>query len=108
MLGGSASSIRINQLQIDALREGLRVLDYSEQKLEQIAELTGGKLYKPQSFDALDAVYAEVAEELRHQYALYYTPLNKAQDGGFRRVRVDMANSTYHATTRVGYFAPTR
>lgn len=108
LLAGTPSSIRVNQLQIDALQQGLQVLDYSETRLGQIAEATGGKLYKPQTFDGLEAVYAEVAEELRHQYALYYTPLNRAHDGGFRRVRVDMANPAFRATTRVGYFAPSR
>jgi len=108
LLDGTPSTIRVNQLQIDALRQGLAVLDYSELRLAQLAEATGGKLYKPQAFDGLEAVYAEVAEELRHQYALYYTPLNRAHDGGFRRVRVDMANPGHRATTRIGYFAPTR
>src|SRR6478672_11581199 len=102
----AGSDARFNQLHIDDLKEGLHVLDQSEQRLEQIAEVTGGRLYKPKSFDALDAIYAEVAEELRHQYAIYYTPLNKTRDGGFRRVRVEMTNPSYGATTRVGYFAP--
>ncbi|HEX6732975.1 MAG TPA: VWA domain-containing protein [Pyrinomonadaceae bacterium] len=106
LLGGSPSALQMNQLEVERLRQGLQVLDYSEQKLEQIAEATGGRLYKPESFEGLEAVYAEVAEELRHQYALYYTPLNRAHDGGFRRVRVDMANPGYRATTRIGYFAP--
>lgn len=106
LLGGSDTNIRFNQLRIDDLREGLRVLDQSEQRLAQIVAATGGRLYKPQSFEALDSVYAEVAEELRHQYALYYTPQNKIRDGGFRRVRVEMTNPAYQATTRIGYFAP--
>jgi VWFA-related protein len=106
LLGGSPSAMQMNQIEIERLRQGLQVLDYSEQKLEQIAEATGGRLYKPESFEGLEAVYAEVAEELRKQYALYYTPLNRAHDGGFRRVRVDMANPAYRATTRIGYFAP--
>jgi hypothetical protein len=63
-------------------------------------------LYKPQTFDALESTYAEVAEELRHQYALYFTPLNKARDGSFRKVRVEMTNPALYPQTRVGYFAP--
>jgi len=106
LLAGSDTTVRFNQLRIDDLREGLRVLDQSEKRLEQIAAATGGRLYKPLTFDALDSIYAEVAEELRHQYAIYYTPLNRARDGGFRRVRVEMTNRSFGATTRVGYFAP--
>jgi VWFA-related protein len=106
LTNGSDSSVRFNQLRIDDLREGLRVLDLSEQMLAQLTAATGGRLYKPQSFAGLEATYAEVAEELRHQYAIYYTPLNKARDGSFRRVRVEMTNPAYQSHTRVGYFAP--
>jgi VWFA-related protein len=106
LLRGSDSTQRFNQLRIEDLREGLRVLDQSEFNLEQLSKATGGRLYKPQSFNDLSSVYAEVADELRHQYAVYYTPLNKTRDGGFRRVRVEMNNASYSAATRVGYFAP--
>jgi Ca-activated chloride channel family protein len=106
LLGGSESSIKFNQVAIDRLRLGLKVLDQSEQNLAQLAQATGGRLYKPLSFDALESTYAEVADELRHQYALYFTPLNKTRDGSFRRVRVEMANPGYYPQTRVGYFAP--
>ena len=106
LLGGTESSIKFNQVNIDRLRLGLRVLDQSEQNLAQLAEMTGGRLYRPQTFDALESTYAEVADELRHQYALYFTPLNKARDGSFRRVKVEMTNSSYRSQTRVGYFAP--
>jgi len=106
LLGSSGSALQFNQLRIDDLREGLRVLDRSEQNLYQLAQATGGRLYKPLTFDALESTYAEVADELRHQYALYFTPLNKTRDGSFRRVRIETANPAYKPHTRVGYFAP--
>lgn len=106
LLGGTDSAVRFNQLRIDDLRLGLKVLDQSEENLAQLAAATGGRLYKPRTFDALESTYAEVADELRHQYALYFTPLNKARDGSFRRVRVETANPGYRPQTRVGYFAP--
>ncbi len=106
LMNGSDATVRFNQLRIDDLREGLRVLDRSEENLAQVASATGGRLYKPHSFSDLESTYAEVAEELRHQYGLYYTPLNKARDGTFRRVRVETTNPSNKATTRIGYFAP--
>src|SRR5215213_5700221 len=106
LMGNSDATVRFNQIRIGDLREGLRVLDLSEQMLAQLTEATGGRLYKPLSFAGLEATYAEVAEELRHQYALYFTPLNKARDGGFRRVRVETTNPAYKSYTRIGYFAP--
>jgi VWFA-related protein len=98
--------VKFNQVNIDRLRLSIQALDDSEYKLEQIVKATGGRLYKPRSFEDLSSVYAEVADELRHQYALYYTPLNKARDGGFRRVRVEMNNPALTPATRIGYFAP--
>jgi VWFA-related protein len=106
LMKGTDASQQFNKLQIDDLRLGLRALDESEQMLEQLTSATGGRLYKPRSFDALEATYAEVAEELRHQYALYYTPTNRARDGGFRRTRVESTNPTYQTHSRIGYFAP--
>lgn len=106
LTGMSGGAAQFNQLRIEDLREGLRVLDRSEQNLAQLAQATGGRLYKPLTFDALESTYAEVADELRHQYALYFMPMNKARDGSFRRVRVETTNPAYQPHTRVGYFAP--
>ncbi len=106
LLAGSESTVRFNELRIGDLREGLSVLERSEQNLAQLARATGGRLYTPQSFAALDRVYTEVAEELRNQYALYYTPLDTARDGRFRRVTVQTSERTYQVNSRMGYYAP--
>jgi len=97
-----------NSLRIEDLRESLKVLDESEKNLAQLTSATGGRLYKPTSFHALDETYAEVAEELSHQYTLYYTPLDKTRDGRFRRVRVEMSDPSLRVSSRIGYFAPVR
>jgi Ca-activated chloride channel homolog len=106
LTSGTEATIRFNQLRIDDLREGLRVLDLSEANLQALAQATGARIYKPRNFDSLDAAYNEVAEELRNQFTLYYTPLNKSRDGSFRRVRVETVNPAYRSHTRMGYFAP--
>src|SRR5688572_14029259 len=106
LLSSTGGAAQFNQLRIEDLREGLRVLDRSEQNLAQLAQATGGRLYRPTTFNALESTYAEVADELRHQYALYFTPVNKARDGSFRRVRVETTNPAHKPHTRVGYFAP--
>ena len=108
LLGGDDASVRFNQLRIGDLREGLRVLDASEQNLSALTRATGGRLYRPTSFRSLESVYAEIADELRHQYALYYTPTAPARDGRFRRIRVEVADRDYQVATRVGYYAPQR
>jgi len=102
----NSSAARFNQLEIEGLRERIRALDQSEDNLSQLTAATGGRLFKPLTFAALESTYAEVADELRHQYAIYYTPLNKNRNGAFRRVKVETSNPEYKSQTRVGYFAP--
>ena len=105
LLSANDSVRKFNQLRIDDLRLGLAALDASEQNLEQLTAATGGRLYKPASFRDLEKTYAEVADELRHQYALYYSPLNAKKDGQFRRVRVETSNPNHKVTARIGYFS---
>jgi Ca-activated chloride channel homolog len=106
LLSGSESQVKFAQLQIEDLRLGLEALANSEAHLEKLTAATGGRLYKPTSFRDLERVYAEVADELRHQYTLYYSPLNTRRDGKFRQVRVQTTNPTHQVTARIGYFAP--
>jgi Ca-activated chloride channel family protein len=106
LLSGPESAVRFNQLRIDDLRLGLTALRESERNLEQLAAATGGRLYKPASFNDLERTYAEVADELRHQYTLYYSPLNTRRDGQFRRVRVETTIPTHQVAARIGYYAP--
>ncbi len=106
LLSGSSSSIRFNELRIGDLRMGLDALNASERNLDALTRATGGRVYKPKSFNNLERTYAEVAEELRHQYALYYSPLNKKRDGAFRRVRVETTDAQHRLSARIGYFAP--
>ncbi len=106
LLSASSSAQRFSELRIGDLRLGLEVLDASERNLDQLTRATGGRVYKPTSFNDLEKIYREVAEELRHQYALYYSPLNRTRDGGFRRVRVESTNPKHQVSARIGYFAP--
>jgi VWFA-related protein len=105
---GSDSALKFNQLRIQDLRLGLEALETSERNLTELTSSTGGKLYRPKSFADLEAVYQEVANELRHQYALYYSPSNKKRDGQFRRVRVETVSPENKVSARVGYYAPGR
>lgn len=106
LISGSSSTQRFNELRIGDLKLGLAVLNESDRNLDQLTRATGGRVYRPASFNDLERIYKEVAEELRHQYALYYSPLNKTRDGGFRRVRVETTNPKHQVSARIGYFAP--
>ncbi|MEK6281026.1 MAG: VWA domain-containing protein [Acidobacteriota bacterium] len=108
LTGGSDSAVRFNHLRIDDIRMGLAALDASERHLEELTAATGGRLYKPSTFADLERTYTEVAEELRQQYTLYYSPLNTKRDGQFRRVRVETSGGLHQVSARIGYYAPKR
>lgn len=108
LLSASESALRFNRLRIDDLRLGIAALDQSELHLEQLTEATGGRLYKPATFRDLEKTYGEIADELRHQYALYYSPLNTKRDGEFRKVRVETISPSNRVSARIGYYAPKR
>ena len=108
LLSGSEATVKFNQLRIQGLRLGLAALADSEKNLQEMATATGGRLYRPKSFQDLESIYTEVANELGHQYGLYYSPSNKKRDGKFRKVRVETVKVTYSVSSRVGYYAPLR
>lgn len=108
LLGDSTSVQKFNELRIQDLRLGLQALAASERHLEELTSDTGGRLYRPKSFADLESVYTEVANELGHQYALYYAPSNRKRDGQFRGVRVQTIKPDYKVSARIGYYAPAR
>ncbi len=108
LLARSDSSVSFNRVRIDDLKLGLAALDASERNLAAITEATGGRLYQPLTFNDLEKIYREVAEELGQQYTLYYSPLDARRDGRFRRVRVETKNPTYKVSARIGYFSSTK
>ncbi len=74
--------------------------------LEELGRTTGGRVIVPASADELQAAFAQVAEELRHQYGLAYVSDNVRRDGRWRRIDLRVRNrpdlSVRH---REGYYA---
>jgi VWFA-related protein len=101
---GSSSARAITQLQMDGLKMSLAALEESERRLTRLAEETGGRLFLPRGFDELGDVYQQVADELRSQYVIFYTPTNATRDGSYRAIRVKLRDPAYHATSRFGYY----
>jgi hypothetical protein len=73
--------------------------------LHQLSDPTGGRVYRVGRDQPLDAVFKELSDEMRSQYAIGYTPLNPAKDGAFRKLDVRMANKDLKAQARKGYYA---
>lgn len=94
-----------NHTRIDGLKMSLAALAQGEQWLGKLADETGGRLFLPRSFDELSDVYQQVADELRSQYVIFYTPHNGQRDGRYRAVRVKAKCKDCHTTSRLGYYA---
>jgi VWFA-related protein len=73
--------------------------------LHQFSDPTGGRVYRVGRNNSLDAVFKELSDEMRSQYAIGYTPLNPAKDGSFRKLEIRMANKDLKAQARKGYYA---
>jgi Ca-activated chloride channel homolog len=81
-----------------------------EGSLRKLSERTGGRAFFPRNEDDLRSAFAQIQDELRSQYLIAYSPTNKAKDGSFRKVQLEVANpelrkQNMRLTYRQGYFA---
>jgi VWFA-related protein len=74
--------------------------------MEKIATRTGGRFFEAKSKDKLDEIYAQIAEELRGQYLLTYTPDMVDKEGGFHKIALKANKDDLTVVTREGYYAP--
>lgn len=82
----------------------------NEGALRKISEQTGGRAYFPHSERELRDAFAQIQRDLREQYLIAYSPSNKAQDGTYRRIQIEVINpelrkQNLKLTYRAGYFA---
>ncbi len=75
--------------------------------MNSLAEQTGGRAFYPSSIAELPAIAEEITRDMRTQYVISYAPTNRAWDGTYRRVRVQVADVPGRerrvAVTRPGY-----
>jgi len=74
--------------------------------MEKIAERTGGRYFEAKKKDNLEEIYGQIAEELRGQYLLTYTPDLVDKEGGFHKIALKANKDDLTVVTREGYYAP--
>lgn len=74
--------------------------------LQRLAHQTGGKVLSAKDFGSLTDVYAQVAEEIKNQYYISYSPFNVFKDGKWRNIEIRTLQPEAIVSTRPGYFAP--
>jgi VWFA-related protein len=72
--------------------------------LQQICDQTGGHMFEAKK-DKIDQVYTTIAEELRSQYVLGYTPDKSNKDLGYHKLALTTKNKDLYVQTRQGYYA---
>jgi VWFA-related protein len=90
--------------------EEKRAARHAKKDLTTLATETGGAAFFPNSVEEVQAICTLIARDIRNQYVLAYYPTNKAKDGTFRSVHVDLVNpprgGKLSVRTRLGYYAP--
>src|ERR1035438_4736175 len=66
-------------------------------------KLTGGQEFNFVTQTDLETAIGEIGRVIRSQYILSYSPNNKLE-GGYHRIRVDVAHEGYKVRTRPGYW----
>ena len=78
--------------------------------LRSLAEATGGRAFFPKRPEDLPTAFAQIEQELRAQYLITYIPTNRAHDGSYRRLQLDLTNpqlkkQNLRLSYRQGYYA---
>jgi VWFA-related protein len=72
--------------------------------LKQMAEETGGRLFEVSKKETVAKIYDQIAEELRMQYRLGYTPDQAASSEGYHQVDLSVTKKDLFVQTRDGYY----
>jgi Ca-activated chloride channel family protein len=86
--------------------EDKREAKKAKRAMEALAQASGGASVFPEEVDEVDKIALSMANEIRNQYIITYSPTNQSLDGSFRTIKV-LANGPGRPSvrTRSGYYA---
>jgi VWFA-related protein len=72
----------------------VQMMDFLQAKnqLHTFAEMTGGRSYSPRFEGEFPGIFRDIAQSIRNQYTLTYHPTNKALDGTYRKLKVEVVD----------------
>jgi VWFA-related protein len=73
--------------------------------LKELADRSGGQVYRADTLAMLPQAFAAIAAELRTQYSLGYYPTNREKDGKYRKIQVKTTRKDVAIRARPGYRA---
>ena len=80
-----------------------------QNRLRQLAEITGAYAHFPQDSNKCREVMAKIAQEVSEHYTIGYYPTKQMRDGRWRKIKVVVdrqPNAKYIVRSRAGYYAP--
>jgi VWFA-related protein len=77
----------------------------ARKQLQQIADDTGGTLFKAERAEDLEGVYQRVASELHTFYSVAYNPKDTNYDGRWRSVNIQIKGRQAAVRTKRGFYA---
>jgi Ca-activated chloride channel homolog len=83
------------------VKEGLVQAD---QALQEFSQATGGRVYFPEDDREFDRAYSEIAQLVRHEYSIAFSP--PAKDGQVHAIQVKVARLRSRVDHRQAYLAP--
>jgi Ca-activated chloride channel family protein len=102
-VGASIFAVDMSQVEI-----GGSARQQAAASLKAFAEKTGGRFIATPGGPALREAFTGIAEELGHQYAVSYRPINQKRDGKWRALEVKVQREDLTVRTRKGYRAQKR
>ena len=94
--------------QFERMQISRDLYNLARREMDELAKASGGRNFLAASLQDARAAFGRVATEIGTQYSLGYYPTNKARDGKFRAIRVEVqgAADKPQVRAREGYYAP--
>jgi len=73
----------------------------ADNALRTFAKETGGMAFFPRFYGEFPTIFQNIQQALRNQYVLTYEPSNKAHDGTYRKIKVELVNPATNEPLKV-------
>ena len=93
--------------QFERMQISRELYNLARREMNDLARASSGKNFVAADLGDARAAFAQVANEIGTQYSLGYYPANKARDGTYRAIRIEVKGVTPRPQVRArqGYFA---
>lgn len=99
----SISLMQALRIQAEGSMSALQQMDFlqADNGLRTFSKETGGLAFFPRFFGEFPGIFRDIAQALRNQYVLTYTPTNQERDGKFRKIKVEVIDPNTGEPLRV-------